>query len=210
MMQYIPDTTPDLTAQDALQIVLDRLDLTHDDIHGTITNELCIYHTNIPYLAYNIKFIYANISQVNDAFQTMSIIRAFHPRTPNHEMLKHYHEPRTFKACGSGGNDKIGSWLWCDANPGPDILYTDTTAIPQLANDDFEVYDKGNYDWHSSYDDGIVQCKKLDSAKCKADPYDSPVNGAYGVALEAYAYSTNTFAMYREWMEGVMSLTRSE
>eukprot|EP01084_Bolivina_argentea_P106404 190413_1 len=57
MMQYIPDVTPSLSAQEALQIVFDRLNITVDETYGNITNRLCIYHTNRPYLAYNIKLI---------------------------------------------------------------------------------------------------------------------------------------------------------
>eukprot|EP01083_Nonionella_stella_P216778 778819_1 len=197
MMQYIPDITPSLSAQEALQIVFDRLNITVNETYGNITNRLCIYHTNRPYLAYNIKLIYLNISQLNDAFQSTSIVHAFHP----HNILKHAHEPRSFKACGSGGNDKIGSWWWCGAKPGPEITYTNTGAIPELVSDDFEVFHKGNNLWNSPNDDGIIKCQKVDSTKCKTNPYDSGVNGAYGVALDAYSYCVNTFAMYREWMD---------
>eukprot|EP01083_Nonionella_stella_P055100 145427_1 len=202
ILQHIPDIKPTISSDEALQTVLNLLDITAQAIYDDVTHELSIYHDNeTPHLVRVVQFTYKDESQPNDEFESMTIIDA-----KDGMILKHYHSVMAYNGCGTGGNGKIGQNLYCDSedlNGLTDIVYTPTPtpSVALFRNDDIKIYDDDSYVTQGDDTTGIVECEPhVTDPECDGNSHDDPVNGGYGVALDALAYSVNTFKMFNEWI----------
>eukprot|EP01084_Bolivina_argentea_P004542 8640_1 len=196
ILQCVPTINATITIFQALQIIFNTLNITSNDIYRNISTDLQIYFTDHSdtecFLTYIIKFIYKDITRPNDIFQPLIIFEALN----HHKILKLHNQPQNLLACGEGGNAKMGQHEYCVNKPGVTI---NSATNPVLRNADIEIYDNENNAWNNQVSVPIITCSKTSSTKCTVN--EGTVNGAYGVAMDVYAYAVNTWTMFNQWMD---------
>eukprot|EP01084_Bolivina_argentea_P076003 137725_1 len=196
---HIKTTIPQINKPAAIQIALNALNISSNDLFGNNITKLYIYHhNNIPYLCWLIRFSYH--IQLN-IYQPSLFIDAH-----NGNILKVNNNPLTtaaINACGVGGNENIGMYSYCNNKPSLNI----SNPFQFLANKYVEVYTNKNNYYFNKENAELITCsysKLNEEDKCLIDDY--MYNGGYCASCDVFSWINIVFDLYDKWLNNTIPI----